>query len=98
MSLRVLGEVGDERIRQRERYGQQRHPDGTGLPGDQFACVRAQVACDRATDERRLTWRHILEEEVCEAFAETDPELLRAELIQVAAVAVQWIEALDARK
>lgn len=42
-------------------------------------------------------WRHILDEEVAEALAETDPERLRAELVQVAAVAVQWIEALDRR-
>jgi hypothetical protein len=53
------------------------------------------------TDERattgELTWRDILLEEVFEAFAEADPARLRAELIQVAAVATQWVEAIDRR-
>jgi hypothetical protein len=34
---------------------------------------------------------------VAEALAEDDPTLLRAELIQVAAVAVAWVEAIDRR-
>ncbi|MBD3753439.1 MAG: hypothetical protein IE935_13740 [Micrococcales bacterium] len=53
------------------------------------------------TDQRavtgELTWRDILLEEVFEAFAEEDPARLRAELIQVAAVATQWVEAIDRR-
>lgn len=44
-----------------------------------------------------VTFRDILACEVAEAFAEEDPARLRAELIQVAAVAVQWVEAIDAR-
>ena len=36
-------------------------------------------------------------EEVFEAFAEDDPKLLRAELVQVAAVALQWADAIDRR-
>lgn len=36
-------------------------------------------------------------EEVLEAFAEADPDRLRAELVQVAAVATKWIQALDRR-
>lgn len=43
-----------------------------------------------------VTWWHILREEVFEAAAENDPEKLRAELVQVAAVAVKMIDALDA--
>jgi hypothetical protein len=42
-------------------------------------------------------YRDILMEEVAEAFAEMDPIALRTELIQVAAVAVQWVEAIDRR-
>ncbi|WP_217183393.1 hypothetical protein [Streptomyces sp. AC495_CC817] len=41
------------------------------------------------------TWWHILREEVFEAAAESDPAALRAELVQVAAVAVKMIDALD---
>lgn len=42
-----------------------------------------------------VTWWHILREEVFEAAAEDDPAKLRAELIQVAAVALKMIDALD---
>lgn len=42
------------------------------------------------------TWWHILREEVLEAAAEEDPASLRDELIQVAAVAVKMIDALEA--
>ncbi len=42
-------------------------------------------------------WRDILLEEVFEALAEEDPDALRYELIQVAAVASQWAQAIDRR-
>lgn len=44
------------------------------------------------------TWTDILLEEVFEALAGADPARLRTELIQVAAVAVQWAEAIDRRE
>ena len=44
-----------------------------------------------------ITFEHILTEEWAEAIAESDPVALRAELVQVAAVAVQWVEAIDLR-
>lgn len=42
-------------------------------------------------------WDGVLLEEVYEALAEDDQAKLRAELIQVAAVAVAWVEAIDRR-
>lgn len=42
-------------------------------------------------------WDGVLLEEVYEALAEHDPAKLREELVQTAAVAVAWIEALDRR-
>lgn len=42
----------------------------------------------------RVTWLHILLEEFAEVAKEDDPERLREELIQVAAVAVSWAEKL----
>lgn len=48
--------------------------------------------------EERLTWMAILLEEVLEAAVETDPQRLREELIQVAAVAVKWVEDIDQRE
>lgn len=42
-------------------------------------------------------WEGVLLEEVYEALAESDPVRLREELVQVAAVATAWIEAIDRR-
>ena len=51
----------------------------------------------QASGDGSITFEHILTEEWAEAIAESDPDALRAELVQVAAVAVQWIEAIDLR-
>ena len=59
---------------------------------------RAIHATDSANAAGVLTWLHILNEEVQEAFAETDDAKLRVELVQVAAMAQKWIAAIDARK
>lgn len=93
----VCREVVQERVRQDELWGEQNHPDGTGLSTDKASATRAKLICDRLADQGLVAWRDILHEEVSEAFAETDPAKLRAELIQVAAVAVNWIEAIDRR-
>lgn len=62
----------------------------------EWAKARTDAAAQRGGDGT-VTFEHILTEEWAEAMAESDPSALRAELIQVAAVAVQWIEAIDAR-
>lgn len=85
-----------ERERQDEMWGEQNHPDGTGRFLAKHA-LWARQATERATEDGSLTWRHILWEEVGEAFAESDPVALRKELAQVAAVALAWIEAIDRR-
>jgi hypothetical protein len=92
----VLAEVEAERRRQDSRWGEQNHPDGTG---DAYAddAALARKECEQAADSGELSWRHILLEEVAEAMAEREPADLRNELIQVAAVAVAWAEALDRR-
>jgi hypothetical protein len=96
-TLRAVLDVHAERTRQHERHGEQNLPNGTADAWDQVEADAARQRCDRATATGSLTWRHVLEEEVSEALAEVDPEALRAELVQVAAVAIQWIEALDRR-
>lgn len=97
----VLSDITSERARQDEKWGEQNHPDGTGCgSSDQDTKVRAiqaRSACEAAFRNSRGTWRHILMEEVCEAMAEDSPASLRDELVQVAAVATAWIEALDRR-
>ena len=95
----VLSEVLDERIRQNAKWGEQNHPDGTRRNGDEdhwAAYFKNQT--DQAATDGAVTWRDILNEECAEAYAETDPAKLRAELIQVAAVCVQWVQAIDRRE
>ena len=92
--LGVLPEIAAERDRQDEKWGEQNHPDGTG-PGYAPDAKRARERCQRAARLGLVSYRDILEEEVYEAFAESDPDLLRVELVQVAAVTVAWIEKLD---
>lgn len=103
---RVLSEVLAERIRQDQKWGEQNHPDGTGprvpaivgaLCWADEAAERARLACQTAARKGETTWRLVFAEEALEALAEKDPATLRAELVQVAAVAVAWIEAIDRR-
>lgn len=92
----ALDDVRQERLQQDRKWGEQNHPDGTADYFKITADAMRSVADYHAKTET-LTWRHILEEEFYEALAETDPVKLRAELVQVAAVAVAWIEAIDRR-
>ncbi|GGP06721.1 hypothetical protein GCM10012278_31600 [Nonomuraea glycinis] len=94
----VLAEVAAERARQDETHGVQELPDGTGGGAAAAEAGTARRETDAAAGAGTLTWRHILMEEVLEALAETDPDRLRAELVQVAAVAVKWTQALDRRQ
>lgn len=91
-------EIDVEMARQYEKWGEQNHPDGTGRSMDKYLADGAKTACEEARSRGQLTWRHILDEEVREAFAETDLAKLRAELVQVGAVAASWIEAIDRRQ
>jgi len=97
--LQVVDEIRRERNRQDVKWGEQNHPDGTGsgAPDAAFEARRARNACQHAAKRGAVTWRHILREEFAEAMAEDDPTALRAELVQVAAVAVAWVEAIDRR-
>lgn len=96
-TAKVSNEVLAERLRQNEKWGEQNHPNGTA---GRYATLANfyREATDLAASDGSLTYRHILLEEVFEAMAEDDPAKLRIELIQVAAVAVQWVEAIDRGK
>lgn len=95
--FRVVAEVVGERRRQVGLWGEQHHKDGTGA---KFG-YEAERAKARYKEEKQKfgdpTWKAILHEEVCEAFAEADYARLRKELIQVAAVALAWVEDIDSR-
>jgi hypothetical protein len=106
----VVGEVIAERARQDAKWGEQNYPDGTGphlLPlygtevnldlrtGAELARIFKAKCGGNAPHEDN--WRDVLLEEVFEAVAEDDSESLRTELVQVAAVAVAWVESIDRR-
>lgn len=101
----VLAEVAAERARQDAKWGEQNHPDGTGRNVPWSVGVgrmsdlaeRAKAVTDTGLRHGTVTWQDITLEEVLEAFAESDPARLRTELIQLAAVATQWAEAIDRR-
>ncbi|MFE0132426.1 hypothetical protein ACFWY6_12765 [Streptomyces sp. NPDC059037] len=96
-SASVLGEIAAERVRQDAKFGEQNHPDGTGTVEQQKYAESARRWCQTAFGSGYGTWSDVLAEEVAEANAERDPAKLRAELVQVAAVAAAWIEAIDRR-
>jgi len=93
----VLGEIAAEREVQDAKFGQQNWPDGTGGPAMRDRADESREQCQWLTANGGPDWRAILLEEVYEALAEEDPARLRAELVQVAAVAAAWVEAIDRR-
>lgn len=61
---------------------------------------RAKWATDLAFQRGQLTWAHILVEEVAESIEAATTgtsDALRAELLQVAAVAMRWVDTIDVR-
>jgi hypothetical protein len=85
-----------QRGRQDTKWGEQNHPDGTG-PQFVNRAAYERIRTETAAIDGTLTFRHVLAEEVAEAYAENDPERPRAELVQVAATAACWIQAIDRR-
>lgn len=110
ITAKVLAEVMAERVAQDYLWGVQDFPwhwrgDGRGvaLTGRSYAAWAElyKAECDRRRRHVELgsndsrSYALVLLEEVFEALAQTDPAKVRAELVQVAAVAVKAIEALD---
>ena len=101
--VNTLNEVLQERYKQEIKWGEQNHPNGT-YPGcisnmiddgESSAPYDARNLCERKAKDGFITYAHILWEEFCEAMDEVDDNKLRKELIQVAAVAVAWVECID---
>lgn len=92
----VLSDIEAERRAQDAKWGEQNHPDGTNEAYKKEA-DEAKKNCAELVELGLLCWIDILIEEVAEACAEADPVKLRAELIQVAAVAANWAQAIDRR-
>ena len=90
----ILAAIADERAAQDAKWGVTDLPSGAG---DAWlgATQASRARCDEADANGTTTWAMVLEEETLEALSESDPAKLREELLQVAAVAVAWIESLD---
>jgi hypothetical protein len=93
----VLEEIFDERRRQENLFPDQHLPNGTTQRRARIAQFSKEI-CENERQTGTLTWRHVLEEEFDEALCEEDEDRLREELVQVAAVAVRWIEDIDLRR
>lgn len=90
----VFAEVDRECQNQKAKFGVQSHTDGTS-PTFKPMADAARMACDRADREGSTTWFHIAREEFWGAMSEIDRAKLRAELVQLAAVAVSWVMDID---
>lgn len=86
-----------ETLRQDAKWGVQDHPYDT--PDGYWASRGAhfEASARRSLKEDGPSWAAILMEEVGEAFQAESPEALEAELVQVAAVAIQWVAAIQRR-
>lgn len=76
----------EERQRQEDKWGQQNHNDfeWCAILGEEFGEAAKHVADQRIADG--------------DIVGTTEEEMLREELVQVAAVAVAWVEAIDRRR
>lgn len=81
-----------------QNWGVQNHPS-TPDPKHRYTLVmterNAKLQCEKARKNGRLTWAHILVEEVAEAVDAPTPQERIAELVQVAAMAVAWIDSIQ---
>ena len=57
--------------------------------------TRAKFMCDKTFDDGVGTYAHIALEEFSEVVSEFDIKKRRAELIQLTAVCMGWLEAID---
>lgn len=103
-TIRVLERVFEERCRQKELHGDAMAalPDGVGpeerwMPGLMAKAPDLQIALrqayEKASDDGVLTKRHLVLEELAEALElDSDSPEFVDEILQVAALCVQWAE------
>lgn len=105
--MTVLDEIELEMQRQDATWGITDHADApSSLPTAAYLALgvppaaTARSVLEAAFASGNGTWAHILIEELSEAIDEAavgNTARLRAELVQVAAVAAQWAAAIDRR-
>jgi hypothetical protein len=92
---KIFRAIHEERIRQQEKWGEQNHEM---LKCESIDVIKRTLRHFRLYNESPICdWYSIIQEEIAEAFVETDSAKQREEMIQVAAVAVRIIESQDAR-
>jgi hypothetical protein len=91
----LIQRVLEEHERQRKKHGPQRYANGTGSDHLWVMLDQVRTLCDHKTAEGTVTWLEVLAEEFLEVAAERDPQKLKAELIQVATVALAWASKLE---
>lgn len=93
----ALADVAAERFAQIEKWGDQTGLTfgTTGTYEDLQRSYDARRACERAFAAGDGNYRAIITEEFWEVMAATSRDNLREELVQLAAVAVAAVEALD---
>ena len=96
--IMMMTAVREERKRQLEKWGVQRHPDGTGTSMAGLIADQWKKVCDAKHDANDDNWATIAAEEFFEGLAETDKRKLFEEVVQMAAVFVAWGEDLIDQK
>lgn len=86
--------IREERKRQLQKWGVQRHPHGTGSEAAGLFASQWKVLCDAKHDDDIDDWFTIAGEEMMEVGAETDLHKLFEEVTQAAAVFTAWGEAI----
>jgi len=95
----VLDDVNAERLRQDRKWGLISYRVGANAREYEMPIeYRAQYLCEKADSEGKLTWGHILVEELAEALDSFSEEEQEKELIQLAAVAVSAVEDLRRKR
>lgn len=95
--MTIYDEIIAERARQDAKWGEQNWPSVGGPNNFEQLAEFAKASCNNAMHDGTCTFFHIANEELLEAAAARDDVERRRELVQLAAVCVQWIEAIDRR-
>ena len=93
----VLNEVLDDRRFSHSYHNERNFPDGTS----EFYLPEFYKAAKNAVQQREqgtLTWRDMMMVTAISATLVTDPEDLRDELVELASLIIEWIEAIDRRE
>lgn len=104
---KVLEEISGEREINGSVFGERNHHDGTGencflfgrgTPGENtYKSLRDRAVEVNGWDDSsdRISFAGVLLEQVFEAVSKSDQDVLRGELLQCAAIAVEWVEKID---